>query len=342
MLGARSSFVSLGSMLALSAISAIAACGSEPTNAPSDALDSGGASSALDAGAAPGEGSGAIHDAGASADAASPPDGATYRSSLSHCWSDAACTRALAISHGGDWSFSGPPYDSNTALDAAYDHGADGVKIDVRVTADDVPVIAHSSPIQSYESLDCVGKKIEEMTAAQVTACHRLPGSETFQRLDDTLDRLRGKLVAQLCVKLTTDFQRTIQEVLAKSAQDFAFIEVDSRDYPLIPTLTGHDQIYYVVNVESRLDDVDTVLGYADPRIIMIELDPTVSLDGMAATKLHPAGVRAFTYDNSDTATESTLQARFDDGYDVVSSNLTAPDVQARITVNTARGVSPP
>ncbi|MGH7330487.1 MAG: hypothetical protein ACREJX_19230, partial [Polyangiaceae bacterium] len=116
-------------------------------------------------------------------------------------------------------------------------------------------------PIQSYESLDCQGDKIEEMTVAQVTACHRLPSSETFQRLDDTLDRLRGKLVAQLCVKVNTDFGRTIQEVLAKNAQDFAFIEVNAGDYPLIPPLSGSNHVYYLVNVASTLADVDTVLG---------------------------------------------------------------------------------
>ena len=281
-------------------------------------------------------------DAGAKTDAGDLPDGGTYRSSLHVCWNDPACPRALAISHGGDWNVSGPPYDSNAALTSAITNGSDGVKIDVRVTQDDVPVISHSSPIQSYESLDCQGKKIEEMTAAQVTACHRFPSSETFQRLDDVLDLLRGKLVAQLCVKVNTDFGRTIQEVIAKNAQDFAFIEVSSTDYPLIPPLTGSSELYYVVNVASSVADIDTMLAYHDPRVIMIELDPSVQLDGLATTKLHPAGVRAFTYDNSSTATSGSLKALFDEGYDIVSSNLTAPDVQARTEENEARGLTPP
>ena len=301
--------------------------GSSGASPPADA--SGG-----DSGAA-GDTGGVLADAGVTGDA-------SYRTSLHVCWNDPTCPRALAISHGGDWALAGPPYDSNAALAAAYDHGADGVKIDVRFTSDNVAVVSHSSPIQTYESLDCSGKKIEEMTAAQVTACHRFPSSETFQRLDDVLDALRGKLVVQLCVKVNTDFGRTIADVLARGAEDFAFIEVNAGDFPTIPALPGADKVYYVVNAASTLADVDTVLAYKNPRVIMMELDPTVALSGLAATKLHPAGVRAFTYDNSSTATAQTLKALFDQGYDVVSSNLTAPDVQARMQVNQARGVTPP
>jgi hypothetical protein len=309
----------------------------------------GGASSSADA-TSGGSDSSTVSSVDASTDAPSSagmdagalPDGATYRNSLRVCWNDATCTRALAISHGGDWNVAGPPYDSNAALAAAFKNGSDGVKIDVRVTKDDVPVISHSSPIETYESIDCSGKKIEEMTAAEVTSCHRVPSSETFQRLDDVLDSLRGQLVAQLCVKVNTDFGRTIQEVLTKTAQDFAFIEANSGDFPSIPALPGASQVYYVVNVGTTVADVDTVLAFKNPRIIMIEIDPSVQLNGMAASKLHPAGVRAFTYDNSSTATSATLKALFDQGYDVVSSNLTAPDVQARIQVNQMHGVSPP
>ena len=337
--------------LALLSAAAVWSCSSESSSSGADAPgasppndDGGGLDGsadrsvpAVDAGGAEASAPG---DAGP--DAAPRIDGGTYRSSLSVCWNDPACTRALAISHGGDWNVACPPYDSNAALLAAYANGADGVKIDVRVTADNVPVISHSSPIQLYESLDCQGQKIEAMTAAQVTGCHRVPSNETFQRLDDVLDLLRGKLVAQLCVKVNTDFARTIAEVIARGAQDFAFLEVNAGDFPALPPLAGADQVYYLVNVASTLADVDTILALHDSRVIMIELDPTVALNGLAATKLHPGGARAFTYDNTSTATAQSLKALFDQGYDVVSSNLTAPDVQARIQVNQGRGVSPP
>lgn len=276
------------------------------------------------------------------ADAGALPDGATWKTSLRVCWNDPSCARALAISHGGDWKLNGPAYDSNAALAAAVTSGADGVKIDVRFTKDNVGVISHSSPIQLYESVDCNGKKIEEMTAAEVTSCHRVPGSETFQKLDDVLDTLRGQLAIQLCVKVNTEFGKTIQAVLAKNAQDYAFIEANSGDFPAIVTQPNYAQLYYVVNVGTTVADIDTVIGFKNPRIIMLEIDPSIALNGMATSKIHPAGMHTFTYDNSDTATQSELKALFDQGYDVVSSNVTGPDVAARIQVNTARSVSPP
>jgi len=112
---------------------------------------------------------------------------------------------------------------------------------------------------------------IEEMTAAEVTACHRAPSfTETFQRLDDVLDYLRGK---------------------------------------------------------------------------MYEFDPTVDIATIAdltKNKLHPAGVRSFTYDDGELTGESTFQGYFEGGFDVVSANAAANDMQARVVVNKKRGVSPP
>lgn len=281
-------------------------------------------------------------DAPLAADAGAP----SHRSSLAVCWTDATCKRVMAIAHGGAWDLTQRPYDSNAAIAEAYKLGIDGVKIDVRVTQDDVPVIAHSSPIEFYESLDCVGKKIEQMTAAQVVTCHRFPSAtETFQRLDDVLAYLRGKMVTQLCVKRTQDYARTIAELHAQKAEDFAFIELGSTSdlQSLIPTLPGAGTVWYLVNVEKNVAEVDAIVGtIKNPRAFMVEFDPSVAVAALTATKLHPAGVRSFTYTSSMTASVQELKALFDGGYDVVSAQLAANAVQARILVNTARGISPP
>jgi len=335
----------IGCMLAMSGCASSEA---DTSGATSNGDDGGGSDndssvgSNTDSGSTNGDTDAGGDAAKSSTDAGPLPDGATWKNSLRVCWNDPNCTRALAIGHGGDWALNGPAYDSNAALAAAVTSGADGVKIDVRYTMDGVGVISHSSPIQLYESVDCNGKKIEEMTAAQVTACHRVPGNETFQKLDDVLDTLRGQIAIQLCVKVNTEFGKTIQNVLAKNAQDFAFIEANAGDFPAIKALPNYAQLYYVVDVGTTVADIDTVIGFKEPRIIMLEIDPSVALNGMAASKIHPAGMHTFTYDNSDTATQSDLKALFDQGYDVVSSNVTKPDVAARQQVNTTRSVSPP
>jgi len=289
-------------------------------------------------------GADAAHSPDAAVDAAASGATGTYRTSLSVCWTDATCTRVFAMAHGGAWDAASVPYDSNAALAAAYADGDEAVKIDVRITKDNIPVIAHSSPITYYESIDCYNQKIEDMTAAQVTGCHRFPSTtETFQRLDDVVNNyIRGKMVVQLCVKEVADFARTIDEVHALAAEDFAFLEVNAGDLATVRALAGADTEYYLVNVASDLTVIDGLIARNDPRAFMYEIDPGVDIGTLVADKLHPAGIRAFTYDNAASPTVSQLSAHYAAGYDAVSSQSGPNGVQARQMANTAHGVTPP
>lgn len=291
------------------------------------------------------DGDGEVGDGDTGTDGADEGGGENWRSSLAVCWTDADCPRVMAIGHGGLWDLTSAPYDSDAAIAAAYDAGMDGVKIDVRVTIDNVPVIAHSSPIEIWESVGCSGQKIEEMTADEVTACRRFPSTtETFQRLDDVLEYLRGKMVVQLCVKEEVDYGRTIEEIIARGAEDFAFIELSTSDLQnIVPTLPGNESVWYLVNVGSNLAEIDTIIDdIQNPRGFMVEIDPDVDIGDLTATRIHPAGLRTFTYQDAELATVSMLQGLFEKGFDVVSANAGANAVQARINVNQARGVNPP
>jgi glycerophosphoryl diester phosphodiesterase len=246
----------------------------------------------------------------------------------------------MVVGHGGDWKAGSLPYGSMAAVVAAYNDGSDGVKIDVRVTKDNVPVVSHSSPFEAWESLDCYGKKIEEMTAAAVTKCHFLGSSETYQRLDTMLNYARGKLVVQLTVKEPADYARAIAEVVALKAEDFAFFEVSVQD--LQTTLSTSTQVWWLVNIGSELADVDTLLNLKNPHAFMVEFDASAAAATAISTKIHPAGLRSFTYVKSEASTESDFKALFDQGYDVVSSNAASENLKARIAANTAKGISPP
>lgn len=328
-------------------------CASTATSANDDASDAAPppASSAKDAGG----GSDTTPtpptttDSGAPADGASPDAGyaLTYRNSLSVCWTEPSCNRALAVAHGGDWNLlqPNPPYLSNAALNAAYDHGADGIKIDGRITSDGVVVLSHSSPIELYESTDCSGKKIEEMTVADVTKCHRFPSStETFQRLDDVLNAFRGKLVVQICVKRKEDTGGIAKAVLDLNAQDFAFLELNATDIPdVVPPIPNGDKLWYLAQV-NQPSDVDLLLStIKSPRNFMYEFDPgDATVPGLATTKLHPAGIKTFTYNKTTTSADQIKGLYTTGGFDVVSTNSVGFMVDARKQVNTARNVSPP
>lgn len=267
----------------------------------------------------------------------------TYRDSIAVCWADAKCPRVMAVAHGGDWTPTGAPYGSMTAITNAYKNGADGVKIDVRVTKDDVPVVSHSSPLQAYESLDCFDKRIESMTATEVTKCHFVKGGDTFQRLDTVLAYARGKMVLQLTVKEPGDYARAIAEVVARGAEDFAFFEVSTAELSgPIAAMPGAKQVFYLVDVGSNVADVDTLIALKNPRAFMVEMDSSPAAGALVASKIHPAGMRAFTYDSGAAASVAQLTDHFDRGFDVVSANATGNAVKARAATNTKRAVAPP
>ncbi len=158
------------------------------------------------------------------------------------------------------------------------------------------------------------------------------------------MNYLRGKMVVELTVKLSSDYARTIEEVHAQNAEDFAFLEISTSDLQnQIPTIPGADSVYYLINVASNLPEVDTLIDVINnPRAFMYEFDPTVDVSTLTTTRLHPAGVRSFTYTNAAAPTEPQLQALFEGGYDVVSSQAATNGVAARKIVNQSHGVTPP
>lgn len=281
------------------------------------------------------------------------PDAATATApshlvSLKNCWNDMGCHRAFVISHGGDWKLQdGLPYDSKGAFLRAFANGADGIKTDVHVTKDNVAFVAHSSPIEFWESEDCNGMKVEELTAAEMSACHIFPSeTETFQRVDDVLEWARGKLVIMLTVKKPKDFARAIEIVLEHGAQDYVFLETRLGELQTVIPATPHkDEVFYNAELGGP-GDVPALLQTAMlPRVLFCELDTPDSdpakTQQLIEKTLHPAGMRAFV---SSMKLPSVAQhkALFETGFDVVMSYDLVNGVAARIEVNQARGISPP
>ena len=110
------------------------------------------------------------------------------RSMENTAWTDTASRRALLVSHGGDPNYVTRPYDSLSAFTKAYAEGTDAVKADFRVLSDGITgMVMHSSPIEAYESIDCAGKRVENLTLAQATACTMLPTLEHFLSVESLL-----------------------------------------------------------------------------------------------------------------------------------------------------------
>jgi glycerophosphoryl diester phosphodiesterase len=277
----------------------------------------------------------------------------SYNTSLSSCWTNASCTRALLIAHGGAWSLADPAYGTTAAYDAALAGGADAIKADVRFSKDGVPVVVHSSPFQSYEidplDFSCLGATVENMNVSDIVACRWINGDH-IQRLDALLDWARGKMVVMLTVKVLSTTPQTIAQIIASNATDYAFVEIDVATMTtIVPMATGKDQVYYLVEAGSPAD-VTTLLGLHDPRLFMIEdanADGfgglgTVALTSLVTTQLHPAGVRAFSSIASVSASAQDHENLWNEGFDVVMTNSFSAGHDGRVAINTMRGLSPP
>ncbi|MBI5610278.1 MAG: hypothetical protein HY902_15480 [Deltaproteobacteria bacterium] len=284
----------------------------------------------------------------AKSDAADTLAGPTWLDSLNVCWTDMGCPRAFVISHGGDWTLGkGRPYDSKAAFERAFQLGADGIKTDFLVTKDKVAVVAHSSPILAWESAVCQGKKIEEMTADEVTACPLFDSpttTQTYQRVDEVIEWARGKGTLMLTVKNSAEFGSAIELILARKAQDFVHIETHMGDLALIKKLPNWDKVRYTVQVGS-LQEVEALLG--EKPVLFCEMDPSypeldaAGLGQLIATKVHPAGMRAFVSSQKLPSVEQH-KALWNGGFDVIMTYNLAAAMEARKAVNEARGITPP
>jgi glycerophosphoryl diester phosphodiesterase len=289
-------------------------------------------------------GADASGDAVFSTDAA---DWTHYRTSISSCWNDVACPRALVIAHGGDWSLADPAYGTTAAYDAAYANDADALKADVRFSKDGVAVVVHSSPFASYEidplDFSCLGATVENMNVSDIVQCKWINGDHV-QRLDDLLTWSSGKLIVMLTVKVPATIPQTIAQVVASGATDRAFLEVSTSAMTTI-VQTNHDNVRFVVEA-ANATDIQSLITLGDPRAFLYEDANSDNFGGMtiatAIATIHTAGFKAFTSISGVTGSASDHETLWNEGFDVVMTNSYSAGHTGRIAVNTARGVSPP
>jgi hypothetical protein len=255
----------------------------------------------------------------------------------------------LIIAHGGQWDATGAPFLSAKAFEQAWQTGADGIEADIRVSKDGVPIVAHSSPIEYYESLDCGGKKIEEMLASEVTKCHLGANlGATFQRMDAVMDWAAGKLIMEWDVKLPTDLAATIGVILQKNAQDRSTILVDVGELQtVVPTISGWEQLHYLGDIGAT-SDVPTAIGMKSThKIFLFEMDRSygdateAQVSDLIKDVVNPAGIHAYGASEQYTATVQNHLDVYHQGFDVVLSYNVPNGVEARAQANAERGYAP-
>jgi len=275
------------------------------------------------------------------------------------CWkqSTTECNRAMVVVHGGDWDITqGVPYDSSGAFERGWQNGADMVKGDFRVCKENIGVIMHSSPIEYYESIECRGKIVDDMTVEQCEACPMATTSFNFTSVPEMLSWSNDKVNFMFCLKQDDKLPRAISSMLEYNAQHRSIIEVKLPHlvdmYNSNPRPEGWDSVYYIAELTCP-EDAASLLAMPQElldRTFLVEFedwdskwpDPADLTNTLNAFKARGARTMAATNNNAIEATNANHQAIFDAGFDVVYTYNLANAVEVRKNVNTKRGISPP
>ena len=130
--------------------------------------------------------------------------------------------------------------------------------LDFRVAKDNIGVVMHSSPVEFYESLNCRGKYVEDMTSEECTQCQMEITQYHFLSVPQLLSWAENKINVMFCVKESKDIPRAITTLLENNASHRAFLELHTDDFLALEgnQTPSWDQVYYVVELKSH-DDYD-------------------------------------------------------------------------------------
>lgn len=223
--------------------------------------------------------------------------------------------------------------------------------IDFRVAKDNIAVVMHSSPVEFYESLNCRGKLVEEMTSEECTTCQMEITSYTFITVPQLLSWADGKINVMFCVKESRDIPRAISSLIEYDATHRAFLEVHLDDLFAQETnqTPGWDEVYYVVELGTT-SDMNRMINASDAlkkRAFLLEFNDWDKWEGDIEADVkaaEAAGFRTFSKskDSPITATVDDHLRLYHSGIDVAYTYNLTNAVEARRDVNTAHGIIPP
>ncbi len=173
--------------------------------------------------------------------------------------------RVLRIAHRGASAYAAE--NSLEAIRAAADLGADMVEIDIRTTADNVPIVIHDSSLRRTHGLE---GDVSEFT---MEALRQLTAAESpVISFDEALDQCR-----ELGLGLYLDIKRLTTE----SARAM-FASLDARHY-LKRTIFGSFRPDYLADIKAARPDARTSILFGT-----VDIDPVKLAQSIKADYVHP------------------------------------------------------
>ena len=173
--------------------------------------------------------------------------------------------RVLRIAHRGASAYAAE--NSLAAIVAAAELGADMVEIDIRTTADDVPIVTHDSSLKRMHGVDA---DVSDLTMDEL--CRLTASGSPVIRFDEAVDRCR-----ELQLGLYLDIKR-----LTVAAARSIFAALDERHY-LKYTIFGSFRPDYLAEIKAARPDAKTSILFG-----AVHIDPVKLAGAVKADYVHP------------------------------------------------------
>lgn len=173
--------------------------------------------------------------------------------------------RVLRIAHRGASAYAAE--NSSEAIRAAAELGADMVEIDIRATADDVPLVIHDSSLRRTHGLEGDVSEYTMEALRQMTAAE-----SPVISFDEALDQCR-----ELGLGLYLDIKR-----LTKESARAMFASLEARHY-LKRTIFGAFRPDYLADIKAARPDASTSILFG-----AVNIDPVKLAQSVNADYVHP------------------------------------------------------
>ncbi|HVN32490.1 MAG TPA: glycerophosphodiester phosphodiesterase family protein [Thermoanaerobaculaceae bacterium] len=235
--------------------------------------------------------------------------------------------RPLIVAHEGAPSLR-IPSNSLASFQRAAALGAEVMELDVRFSADGVPIVIHDEKIPFFQAPGCAGTIVSRTAAADLTRCSLFPSlSQKILPLDELVRWARGRTILEIDLKELDAIGPLADRLHRLDALSFCYISLTAwhaAQHRAVLDRRPDLRLSLRLRTVRQLEAV--VAGDRPAQVFMVEIDGSLDrpvtpdeLEGWIA-RIHSAGLKVMASgDKVLASTRSHLQL-LSQGYDAVLS----------------------
>jgi glycerophosphoryl diester phosphodiesterase len=269
---------------------------------------------------------------------------------LSSWLAQPAGRKPLIVAHEGASTLR-VPSNSLASFQRAAALGADVMELDVRFSADGVPIVIHDEEVPFFRSPGCTGMIVAHTAAADLARCSLFPSlSQKILSLDELVRWARGRTMLEIDLKDMEAIGPLADRLRRLDSLSFCYLSLTAwqagQNRDVLERFPGL-RLSLRIRAVKQIEDVLTAPRL--PQVFMVEIDgPSLDrkftsdeLRGWIA-RLHAAGLNVMASgDKVLASTRSHLQL-LRQGYDAVLSYDVPNGVEAARRFEMARAALPP